>query len=299
MSLNCTLVTVSCLRDMALLDLQSQSIKNFLPKTVKVIIIINEDGTNIDKWKEEFSLFSQNYENHNLIVYEKKDFDIEWEINESMEVVKGWTRQQVLKFVISEKIYTDCYLILDSQNFLIKPLDFENLIVEGKIPFKVSEMTWARSAYENYCEILGVVPRQEKNTLSISTPIYVSTELVKNLITTIGNSKVFSEWFYSYGSLKSEFALYLAWLEKNGGIEKNHYEVHNFSHPYLRDSTDFNHQYWIFLKLLGRDPRHYWSMINHRAWGEMREDQYQRICESLNRFDLRPNFDRFRREYLN
>ena len=109
MSLNCTLVTVSCLRDMALLDLQSQSIKNFLPKTVKVIIIINEDGTNIDKWKEEFSLFSQNYENHNLIVYEKKDFDIEWEINESMEVVKGWTRQQVLKFVISEKIYTDCY----------------------------------------------------------------------------------------------------------------------------------------------------------------------------------------------
>jgi hypothetical protein len=70
-------VTVTCIRDLPLLELQAQSISLYLDKTCPVWIIVNEEDT--APWFDYFDKHIRNYyKEHNLTILTLEDFDGEW-----------------------------------------------------------------------------------------------------------------------------------------------------------------------------------------------------------------------------
>jgi hypothetical protein len=294
--MNIPLVTVTCQRDLQLLELQAQSFDRYLQEKSSIIIIVNElDST---EWDTYFlNNISHYYKRHNLTVLYKKDFDLDWTLFEKNFIVTSWIRQQILKLAISMKLNSKYYLILDSQNFLVNYWSFKSRFIDGKAPYRINDIDWAIDSYNNYRGLFGLSNIDKKDNMSICTPIYLNTDLVNKLILTQTNIKEFSQWFFSYGETKSEFALYLAWLEFNGGIEKYHYPVHNWSHPMLRDSFDFKKDVEYFIENLGKEERHRWSSINFRAWLDMNDQQVRAVVNKLQALGLSPNVKKFREEY--
>jgi len=293
---NCPLVTVTCQRDLPLLELQAQSFDKYLQEKSSIIIIVNEiDPTG---WNETFFKdIIHLYKRHNLTVLYAKDFDIDLSLSCGSFVVTNWVRQQVLKLVVAEKVGTPYYFVLDSQNFLVNYWSFNRRFTEGRAPYRKSQLGWALNIYNNYRGLLTLPPSDGNNKMSICTPIYFDTDMVKKLIITQDNTIKFSQWFFSYGEIKSEFALYLAWLEFNGGIEKYHYPVHNWGHPMLRDSYEFKKDVEYFIENLGKEERHRWSSINFRAWLDMNDQQVRAVVNKLQALGLSPNVKKFREEY--
>lgn len=292
----CPLVTVTCQRDLWLLDLQAQSFDRYLQDGSSTIIIVNEKDPSA--WNEVFFKDIEKwYKRHNYRIFYSKDFDIDWDLFYKNEVVTGWFRQQILKLAVSEKLDSNFYFILDSQNFLVNYWSFKSRFVDGKLPYRANQLGWAKKAYEGYAGLFGLSDCADQDKMSISTPIYMKTDLVKTLIATKENLKNFSQWFFSYGEEKSEFALYLAWVEYNGGIEKYHYKAHNWVHPMLRDSFEFEKDVEYFVENVAKMPYHRWSSINFRSWLDMNPQQLNSVINKLRFLGLEPNFKKFRQEY--
>ena len=71
-------MVVSCLRDMKLLELQAQSIDQWLNDRHDIYVIVNEDKL-VDKWNEYFDMHCRKwYQKHNLTVLYKNEFDSHW-----------------------------------------------------------------------------------------------------------------------------------------------------------------------------------------------------------------------------
>jgi hypothetical protein len=294
---SCPLITVTCVRDLALLDLQAQSFDRFLESESNIIIVVNEKDPSY--WKEYFfANIEKWYKRHNLKIYYKDDFDIDWDLFLKNEPVTGWIRQQILKLAVSTKLNSNSYLLLDSQNFLVNYWSFKSRIINEKTPYRSNSIGWAKPAYDNYAALFGLSTCDAEDIkMSISTPFYMNTSLVTALLENRGTLKDFSRWFFNYGEDKSEFALYLAWLEFNGGIEKYHYEAHNWVFPMLRDSFDFSNDVSLFLKNVGNFTSHRWSSINFRAWIDLDTKQYSDIVDKLRILKINPNFKKLREEY--
>jgi hypothetical protein len=293
---NCPLVVVTCQRDLQLLDLQAQSFDRYLVEGSSIIIIVNEKDPTA--WNEEFfKNIEKWYKRHHYTIFYKKDFDIDWDLFYKNEPVTGWFRQQILKLAVAEKLSTDFYFVLDTQNFLVNFWTFKARIIDGKLPYRTNQLGWASRAYGDYAGLFGITGSSPENKMSISTPLYMNTLLIKKLLASHKTLKKFSEWFFNYGEDKSEFALYLAWLEFNDGIEKYYYETHNWVHPMLRDSFDFEKDVQLYVESLANIPQHRWSSINFRAWLDMTPKQLSLVINKLRSLGLNPNIKKFREEY--
>lgn len=294
---DCPLITVTCQRDLSLLDLQAQSFDRFLYEGSTIIIIVNEKDPTT--WNEHFfNNIEKWYKRHHYTIFYRKDFDIDWNLFYKNEPVTGWFRQQILKLAIAEKINQEFYFILDTQNFLVNFWSFKNRFIDGKIPYRSNELGWAETAYNGYAGLLGLSNSNPKDKkMSISTPMYIKTDIVKSILKNHKNLEDFSRWFFQYGEEKSEFALYLAWVEFTGGIDQHYYEAHNWVHPMLRDSYDFEKDFEYYLEKIGTLPYHRWSSINFRAWLDMTPKQLNNLINKLRMFGLEPNFKKFREEY--
>ena len=293
---DCPLVTVTCQRDLPLLELQAQSFDRYLHENSSILIIVNElDPTDWNKYFLEN--ISHYYKRHNVTVLYNKDFKIDWTLFEKNIVVTSWIRQQILKLAVAEKLHSNYYLILDSQNFLVNYWSFKSRFIEGKAPYRINSTDWAMDCYNNYRGLFALPKTDQKDNMSICTPIFLNTDLVRKLILTQNDVKQFSRWFFSYGETKSEFSLYLAWLEFNGGIEKYHYPVHNWGHPMLRDSFDFKKDVSYFIDNVGKETFHRWSSVNFRAWLDMDDQQVRAVVNKLKTLGLSPNVKKFREEY--
>ena len=297
-----SIITVSCIRDLPMLELQGQSIFNFLDKTCPVYIVVNEDET--DNW---FDYFNKNvrhyYQNHNLTIFTKQEFVsnwAQWIPHQLNPWAVGWETQQVLKLLVSLKIRTPQYLILDSQNFLIK--DWTPSIYDSKkVPARPGHFVMPTDIWNDYSTSLGVKYAQPSSeTMSMCTPIFVDTTAVKELVHEFGGETRFASWFKSASKIKSEFILYLLWLEKIGGFGRYHrmYTVpEDWGNPMLRDCNsveDFN----FFFEKIGIHHTHAWVSINHRAWGNMTSDQYNLLNAKLATYKLCPKFDEYRALYV-
>lgn len=296
------IITVTCTRDLPMLDLQAQGINLYLDKSCPVWIIVNEKDPTL--W---FDFFNKNirdyYKNHDLTVLTINDFEGEWNkwIPHSVNPWSiGWETQQILKLLISSKITDKQYLVLDSQNFLIKEWG-PSLYSFDKVPARPGHFVMPMNIWEQYSNKLGIsVESPTSNTLSMCTPIFFDTSVVSSLIEFTGGYKDFSMWFKNASSIKSEFILYALWLEKLGGLEKFHrmYTVpEDWGNPMLRDcnsSEDFEH----FISHIGTHKTHAWVSSNHRAWGNMDASQYRRLLNKLATYNLFPKFDEYRSNYV-
>lgn len=300
---NTPIVTVTCIRDLPMLDLQAQSISLYLDKTCPVYIIVNEDNT--DEWFEEFEKYRHYYKNHQLTIFKKSDFNDEWGHwipSQTNPWAVGWETQQVLKLAISTKLDSKQFLILDTQNFLIKSWSPEQYgYLNNKIPARVGHYVMPDSIWEQYCNSLGLSNIVDKKIkMSICTPIFLSKQVCDSLIETLGGINKFAEWFKHASSVKSEFILYNLWAENQGGFYSHHYvipEIEDWANPYLRDcKTD--RDFFDFYNFVGVHAPHSWISINHRAWGNMTKIQYSKLLEKLKNFNLHPNFTKYRETYI-
>ncbi len=297
--MTCPLITVSCNRDLALLELQAQSFDKYLPDNTEIIIIVNEINRKRDTWYNYFySKIEKYYKRHKLVIYNNTNFKFDWSVDFKQIEVTGWNRQQVLKLLVSEKVSSKNYCVLDSQNFLVKPWDPKDVIKEDKSPYVLNKLTWSIPAYQNYLKILGGSDDFEQETMTASTPAFLNSDLVKKLITINGGTASFANWFYNFSESKSEFALYLAWSKVQGGLNKYHYSAHTWCHPMLRDSLEFSKDFDYFINAIARFELHTWASINHRSWVMMDEQQYSVMLNKLKEYDLAPDLTELRKTYV-
>jgi len=292
------LVVVTCTRDLAMLDLQAQSLKLYLEPGTTIYIVVNEADPRY--WQQYFDQNIRHYyDNHNLIVIYKSKFHATWAHRKNL-ISAGWEDQQILKLIISEVIDDPYYLVLDTQNFLLRPLLQQNFAeIDGKIPYRSGLYVMPVSIWHDYCHSLGVsVPDPTTETMSICTPLFMHTALVKDLISTYGGSEEFSIWFHNASKIKSEFILYYIWAEKQGGFDKFHYRTNDWISSHLRDTPELSNAVKHFINCTGRLDFQIWSMVNHRAWGDISDVQYSRICKKLNKYQLHPNFVEYRQQYV-
>jgi len=295
-------ITVTCLRDLPLLDLQAQSVQLYLDKSTPVYLIINEADP--AGWFEYFdSNIRHYYSNHKLTILTRDNFTAEWSLwipSRLNPWAVGWETQQILKFAIAMHLDVAQYLILDSQNFLFKIWDSDQYNSDHRTPARSGHFTMPLEIWNEYSAVLGIsVASPDDSTMAMCTPIFFHTDLVKSLINSKNNLYEFTKWFKNASRIKSEFILYLLWAESQGGLDKFHNMIpvlDDWASPYLRDCAteeSFNN----FFNFVGVHPQHSWISINHRAWGNMTLDQYNKLCAKLKEYNLTPNFDQYRKQY--
>jgi hypothetical protein len=122
------------------------------------------------------------------------------------------------------------------------------------------------------------------------TPIFLHTNLVKELISSNGGLRNFSKWFHNLPGVKSEYMLYHHWVHKQGGFDKFHYKAHDWAVAYLRDSGNFSDDVTQFLSMAEYDNIHWaWMSINHRAWDDLNPEELETIIGKLKKHGLNPN----------
>lgn len=296
----CPIVVVSCFNQLALLELQAQSISKHLKGKHDIFIIVNEIDT--APWDSYFKeKIEHYYANHNLHVMHVSDFDIQESPKLRTAGYKwvGWDVQQILKLAISEHITDIGYLVLDCQNFLIREFSTQDYIFDGRLPHRQGHMVMPMDTWNAYNNALSPKILYRNNLLSICTPIFLSTSIVNSLINTKESLFEFSAWFNSVSKIKSEFMLYDIWMKKSKQTDKHYYlaERNDWANPYLRDSHEFNEQYAQYMQQLGAHEPHKWTSINYRAWGDLSEHQYAELKTKLAEFNLDPAMDNFRLTY--
>jgi hypothetical protein len=283
-------VIIGCERDLALLELQAQSMAEYLPAGQEIILIINEkDPTNFVKGFEKFSHY---YNNFALKIFESSTF--------SFVGGRPYVDQQILKLAAAT-ITNNHLLVLDCQNFLCKPY-VELPVFDDKVPYRHAPYAMDERIWHQYSKKLGNNFPINLHNMCLSTPIYMHNGVIRNLIDTYGGLSEFSLWFYGATVSKSEFALYLQWCEKNHGLHHYHYlesDFFDWGGPYLRDHHDFSSIFDDYLIKLNErigyqghpkskdvirhfKPKWCWSSINHRAWGDMTDEQFDRLTNILN-----------------
>jgi hypothetical protein len=291
------LVTITCARDLYLLELQAQSIYLHLTAPHDVYIVVNESNTTA--W---FEYFDQNirhyYAQHNLTIICRDEFDVQWSMWVNGRVnnwSSGWVTQQILKLIVANKIPQHAYLMLDSQNFLIKKFD---TILEDKVPYRSGIFSMPKTTWDGYAKLFGITSLEPNDDfMSICTPIYLNTSIVGSLIESFLGPREFAKWFNSIPG-KSEFILYYLWAQTKGVFDTCHYKTEDWAGPYLRDSDTFDGDFEEFINFVGVHEPHKWVSINHRSWGDMSDKQYKNTTDKLAEYNLAPNFTEYRTHYL-
>ena len=306
------LVVISCLRDIPMLALQAQSLhtyyQDWLPEDQRfadLFIVVNEDSKEQQlEWLEQYNgIVKEWHRCFNVKILYKDDFQASWHSwipSDKNPWAVGWETQQILKFAIANFIDSPGYLVLDSQNFLVSSWSTDvYLSKDGRLPYRPAEFNMPKSIWDDYCRALNISVEPTDKTLNICTPIFFSTELVKSLLQTKSNLYEFSEWFKSASRIKSEFTLYHLWAEKNGGLLKYHYEAPSWAGYFLRDNPDFATEFNNFISKIRFLPRQAWVSINHRAWGDMTDEQYVILKAKLEEmFMYGGYFDEYRKNYV-
>jgi len=203
------LVTVTCDRDIEIARLQSYSINKFLQGRHTHYVIVENSKKSIKEWED---LFRPLYTNHTLELLEAKNLIL---INH----LPGYIRQQVLKFVISEKISEESYLLLDSKDILLRNVNLNewgspegnNLIykpLQGSVKLQ-DVMAPELQIYFNFANLCQKVTGSTTPSWfwAPATPFRCKTSNVKKLLQSLDINRVFDPYVTNIKEV-SEFILY-------------------------------------------------------------------------------------------
>jgi len=211
-----TLVTITCSRDRAIQKLQSYTIDKFINEPCNHIVIIEDDQVSFNEWYAELSPY---YTKHKLILLntllDKNSY------RNDTKKKNGWHRSALLKLMVANQVHTDRYLLLDSKNFFIKPVNLDEWpCVEGNYlvePLQIDGRLANGRVWPNLFEFGKQHNIQiPKNTYSTTTPFIVNTNIVKNLIDLDVKSLFLNNLGWS-----SELFLYSVYTQHLGNELKN------------------------------------------------------------------------------
>ena len=127
----------------------------------------------------------------------------------------GWWGQQAAKLLAARVVSSDCYLVLDCKNHLIRSLNHESIFDQNgrmKMPMDAIHEPY-RERYNAAREFFGLATKDDSaKTLPSVTPFLFKTALVLDLLRYVETRE--SSTFYDFFQKKvcTEFYLYIAFL---------------------------------------------------------------------------------------
>jgi hypothetical protein len=225
------IVTVTCDRDIHLALLQAHSINKFLSGSHTHWVIIENSTRAVKDWED---LFCPWYTNHNLRLVQGKDLIL-------CNHLPGYIRQQILKFVISEKINSENYLILDSKDILLRNTSLDEWGSEEGNNLIYKPFNTASSIEEILAPELKIYSMFANMTRKIvgadipswfwapATPFRCKTQNVKALLSSMDVSSVFDPYVTNIREV-SEFVIYRFFSDFQNNLEsteENHWTTGN------------------------------------------------------------------------
>jgi hypothetical protein len=203
------LVTVTWSTDLYLQKLQAYSINKYVQDTCIHWVIIEDDIIPIHTWLSELAPF---YTKHTLKIIHHSELTTD---NKSI----GWVRQQILKFKIVNYIQGDSYIILDSKNFFIKPVNLNSWpIDEGNGSSHYDQETdngkW-KTWIEHVHKKTGLPVPEE--FWAPETPFVIKTKVARKMMELFSIEELFDNAYDP-----SEFILYRFLSQEN---KQRHYRL--------------------------------------------------------------------------
>jgi len=201
------LLTVTCDRDRWEFLLQCRSLSRYSVNN-KLNIIVNE--LNPRPWLKWFD------ENCRLLlaeiefkIYTYEDFydDFILPIHKP-----GWHTQQIFKLVFALKT-SGSYIVLDSKNWFVRPIDFNPLYKQKRWPMDGENCEHWLSFFPFYTaciEKLGLNSSFEFRT--VLTPYHFDAGIILQMFEHFGGVIMFNKWFLSF-EWPSEFIVYDLFLQ--------------------------------------------------------------------------------------
>ena len=212
--------------DINLVKLQAISMKYVDPDLVNNIVLVYND-------KQDFSIhdiihyYPVHLQSKVKLIYADdlyKDTHPEWSSN--------WNTQQVTKIMISSMITTPYYLILDSKNHFIRPVNKSTFFYTDNSPYMYGyEGHSMNDQYNNCLEYYQTVhpediPGYPNNIVDTITPYVLITQYVKDMVQYIENREQtdYFNFFIQYNHFRfTEFYLYAGYLMMTNNLQKYTY----------------------------------------------------------------------------
>ncbi len=212
------LVVVGFTGELKMLELQARSIRLFAPDVFSHIIYVVND--------QNFRAFEQFFEQK--IVPELGPAAPRAQLMDGKNVAGGkldrtdWRSQQSLKLLAARHVLSPQFLVLDSKNHFIRPVEITTFIAaDGRLKtHRYSFNEKFRSKFDNACQYFGVAgPGPDLEAMPTATPFLMSTKAVCALISDVETreKKPFQVFFTESGNY-TEFYFYFAYLLSKPGL---------------------------------------------------------------------------------
>ena len=200
------IVTVTCKTDMKLMITQAESISLFVKSPCTHWVIINDPEVDLNLWE---SVLRKYYKEHTLI-FKSYDRSTWPALNPQAD---GYYFQQIFKLLISKDIQDD-YLLLDSKNIFIQPInleDFKDQHASGLL------INLQNAQFENLIPTLYFYAKKLKldnESFNDSTELYTQFNILlpfiirNSVMQKVDNLDEILQWFSQHPQIMNEFLLY-------------------------------------------------------------------------------------------
>jgi hypothetical protein len=239
-----SVVTPSYFRDYDRCVLLNESIKRWVPDTVRHCIIVD---------KRDYKMFAGLADGRTQVLTQESvvpkrfwpvPFSRKWRLSWNTLPMRGWIWQQLVKLSIATAVDSDAYMMVDSDVFFVKPFDPNALVRDGKVPLfrenkdyytsAVRNQQWHASAHR----ILGLPPRSVPYSTGYVGPhVFWRRDTLQRLNDQLTRGRLPGAWLRQIGRLLtfSEYVLYGVFVETKEGLsECGHYFF----------DKDICHNYW-------------------------------------------------------
>lgn len=219
-----TAVIVSYHRDLYLFSRCLDSIQRHGTELKSILVIINDESSVVKHFQE----VAQGDPRVQILHWSEV---AAWPSHQRLT----WWSQQYFKLAVSKIVATPWYLLIDSDDVLIKDLNERTLFENGRArclfeklgairDSKTPELIrWLRRARE-----FAGISMQLDRTMGNLTPMMMHTATVRDLFSNIDTS--FFVGTKDAQDMSLEFYLYHSWLERLGSFEKLYQPVENLGY---------------------------------------------------------------------
>ena len=166
------ILTITCTRDRYAMQLLAHTLDRFVTDPCVHHVVIEDNDTSYGEW---LTLLLPHYTKHQLKIVH------DYNLSSGDMYRGGYFRQQQIKLQMSEKIYADKYIVIDSKTIFFKPVTMSQWPVHhgnrtiGTIP---QYDGWVRKM----CEMMQI-PYPDPMPLAM-TPFVIKTATARNLVNT-------------------------------------------------------------------------------------------------------------------
>lgn len=212
------LVVVGFTGELKMLELQARSIRLFAPDVFSHILYVVND--------QNFRAFEQFFDQKILpelgqVASRARLVDGKTMVGSKLKRT-DWRSQQSLKLLAARHVSSPQFLVLDSKNHFIRPVDSATFIdADGRLrTHRYGFNEKFRSKFDNACQYFGVAELDPNlEAMPTATPFLMSTKAVCELVSDVETrEKKPFQTFFTESGVFTEFYFYFAYLLSKPGL---------------------------------------------------------------------------------